>query len=85
MPFLVLLLFALPFAGGETERVKVLYIGEPLSSPLTYFVALINDPFFDVTPVQAFTYNLPDEMWYRQESRALQFFAERFSDGAWPF
>lgn len=29
--------------------------------------------------------NLPDEMWYKQESRALQFFAERFSEGVFPF
>jgi hypothetical protein len=67
----VLLLIDLPFAAGETERVRVLYIGEPLSSPLTYFVALINDPFFDVTPVQAFTYNLPDEIAWRSVRRYM--------------
>jgi len=56
---------------GETERVRVLYIGEPMKSPLPFFVALINDPFFDLTPVQAFTYNLPAEIARRSVRRYM--------------
>ena len=55
----------------DSNRVRVLYIGEPMSSPLTYFVALINDPFFDVTPVQAFTYGLPVAIAWRSVRRYM--------------
>ncbi len=58
----LLLVLAIAHVHGDTERVRVLYIGEPMKSPLPYFVALINDPFFELTPVQAFTYNLPAEL-----------------------
>jgi len=51
--------------SGDSERVRVLYVGEPMRSPLPYYVALINDPFFDLTPVQAFTYGLPMEIAWK--------------------
>lgn len=48
--------------SGDSGRVRLLYIGQPYSTALPYFRALMNDPFFMVTPVQAFTYNLPIEL-----------------------
>ncbi len=51
--------------GSGSDMVRVLYVGEPMGSPLPWFTALMNDPFFDVTPVQAFTYGLPMEVAWR--------------------
>jgi len=70
VPLLALFL-GFPTVTCDADRVRVLYIGEPLGSPLPYFVALINDPFFDVTPVQAFTYNLPDDIAWRSVRRYM--------------
>jgi hypothetical protein len=62
---------ALEEGSGDSDRVRVLYIGEPMGSPLPYFLALINDPFFDVSPVQAFTYGLPVEVAWRSVRRYM--------------
>lgn len=56
---------ALGNGSADSKRVRVLYIGEPMRSPLPWFAALINDPFFDLTPVQAFTYGLPLEVAWK--------------------
>ncbi len=64
----------------DSNRVSVLYIGEPMGSPLPYFIALINDPFFDVTPVQAFTYGLPDEIAWRSVRRYMPRNYEKLSE-----
>ncbi len=64
-PLLVPQIHALENGSGDSRRVRVLYMGEPMGSPLPWFPALINDPFFDVTPVQAFTYSLPVELAWK--------------------
>lgn len=71
---------ALEDGSVDSSRVKVLYIGEPMGSPLPYFVALINDPFFDVAPVQAFTYGLPVEVAWRSVRRYMPRNYEKLSE-----
>ncbi len=65
---------------GDPVRVKVLYMGEPMSSPLPYFSALINDPFFDVTPVQACFMGVPPEIAQRSVRMYMPRTYERLCD-----